>query len=360
MTIKKGLKICLRIIRGDRDLKSLIMQSSSIANKAVLTLNKKLKILFTNNPPLIKYGIKSGFDNLHHETYVMTDDFQLWDKPKEQQVALLKHIVEEFKPDIIFSECFSNFAEGIFEYTKEKGIFHAFWSIEDTPFEHWIGDYWSDYADYIFTTTAECLPNYWNKGKKAELMLFGCNPKFQKYIKCDITHDVVLVANNYERRSKQTKDFVIPLVDAGYDISIYGNEWWIDSDREVNLCKSPGTYKGYKAYEDLSSLYSSSKVVIGQNLDDKSITQTSMRPYEVLGIGGGLLVSPWTPAQEHLFHDHIYSPKNTDEMILMVNEVLSMTEKQIRQKARRAQKFIYNYHNYDLRAQQVVKAYYSS
>ena len=322
----------------------------------VLRLTDKLRILFTNDAPLIVYGIKSGFDNLCHHTKVMTGQYRLWDKSKDQQDVLFEEIIEEFKPDLVFSECFANFSEGIFEITKEKGIFHAFFSIEDTPFDHWIGDHWSDFADYIFTTTAECLPNYWNKGKNAELMLFGCNPNFHQYLPSSTIHDVVLVANNYERRKKQTSDFIIPLLD-NFSVSIYGNEWWMDETREINLNKYPNVYKGYCSYEDLPLLYSSSKVVLGQNLDDNSVTQTSMRPYEVLGIGGGLLVSPWTPAQEYLFHDHAYLPKSTEEMYSMVNEVLSMSDSQRMAKSKAAQEFVYKYHSYDKRAQQVIEAY---
>lgn len=294
-----------------------------------------LKVLFTNNSSLIKYGIASGFKNLGHEVHIMDGKYQLWDKDKETQVELFKKYIENNHVDIVFSECFANFAEGIFEHTKEKGIFHAFFSIEDTPFDHWIGDYWSDYADYIFTTTAECLPNYWNKGKQAELMLFGCNPEFHKRIDSGIQRDIVLIANNYERRFEQTRKFIMPVVEHGYDVSIFGNEWWMDSNRVVNLQSHPSTYKGYGAYEDLPYLYSSSKIILGQNLDDKSITQTSMRPTESLGIGGGILISPFTPAQQYLFHDHVYLPRNTDEMLLMVNEVLSMTDIQREQKAKK-------------------------
>lgn len=321
-------------------------------------LHLKLKILFTNNSPLIKYGVVSGFRNLGHEVFIMDGSYQIWDKDKDIQVSLFAEVVEDFKPQIVFSECFANFAEGIFEYTKEKGIFHAFFSIEDTPHDHWIGDHWSDYADYIFTTTAECLPNYWNKGKQAELMLFGCNPDFHKNVNASIERDIVLMANNYERRLEQTKRFIMPVVEHGYDISVYGNEWWMDSNRKVNLSNHPAVYKGYGAYEDLPYLYSSSKVIIGQNLDDKSITQTSMRPYEALAIGGGILVSPWTPAQEYLFHDHLYLPKSTDEILLMVDEVLNMKDKHRTWKAKRAQQFVYKYHNYNLRAQQVINAYH--
>ncbi|MDY8021267.1 CgeB family protein [Paenibacillus polymyxa] len=321
-------------------------------------MDKKLKILFTNNSSLIKYGLAQGFKNMGHEVFVMDGHYQLWDKPKDIQVKLFKQAVEEFRVDLVFSECFANFSEGIFEFTKEQGIFHAFWSIEDTPFDHWIGDYWSDYADHIFTTTAECLPNYWNKGKKAELMLFGCNPSFHKTVFTEISYDISLVANNYERRSKQTKDFIMPLIEQGFDMSVYGNDWWMDRNREINLVSHPHVYKGYKAYEDLPLLYSSSKIVIGQNLDDHSITQTSMRPFEAVAIGGGIFVSPWTKAQEYLFHDLVYLPKTTDEMIQMVNEVLNMTDRQRKIKAKKAQRFVYKYHNYDIRASQVIDAYF--
>jgi len=318
----------------------------------------KLRILCTNNSQLIKQGIASGFGNHGHEVFIMEGPYQLWDKPKEIQVELFKEFIESHSIDMVFSECFANFAEDIFEYTKAKGIFHAYWAIEDTPHDHWIGDHWSNYADYIFTTTAECLPNYWNKGKPAELMLFGCNPTFHKQVTTEIHRDIVLIANNYERRANQTKNYILPVVEHGFDVSIYGNEWWMDSDRETNLLKHSEVYKGYGAYEDLPYLYSSSNIILGQNLDDQSITQTSMRPFEALAVGGGILVSPYTPAQEYLFHEHIYLPRNTDEILLMVQEVLNMTDRQRRIKAKKAQKFVYKYHNYDLRAEQVINAYH--
>lgn len=320
-------------------------------------MNKKLKILFTNNAPLIKYGIASGFEKLGHEIFVMDGEYTLWDKPKKQQLKLFKLAIREFKPDICFSECFTEFSEDIFIYTKQMGIAHFFWSIEDTPHEHWIGDYWSDYADYIFTTTAECLPNYWSKNKSAELMLFACNPEYHRKIETDVVHDIMLVANNYDRREQQTKEFIIPLIEENYDLSVFGNHWWLDENRNVNLCRYPHIYKGYCSYENLPSLYSSTKIVMGQNLDGHSVTQTSMRMFEVLGIGGGILISPYTLAQQYLFHDHVYLPRNKDELFLMVDEVLSMTDSQRKEKAKSAQDYVYKYHNYTLRAQQVINAY---
>ncbi|RXZ78200.1 hypothetical protein EBB07_29540 [Paenibacillaceae bacterium] len=320
---------------------------------------KPLNILFTNTCPLIKYGMKSGFDNLGHRTYIMDDHYRLWDKDKEIQNELFKQAIEEYSIDIVFTEPYANMSEGIFKCTREKGIFHVFWSIEDTPHDHWIGDYWSDFADYIFTTTAECLPNYWSKGKKADLLLFACNPDYHmKTASIDsYRFDLIVVGNNYERRESKVKSFLQPLINNNINMKVYGNEWWIDETRSFNLLKRPHIYGGYLAYEDMPAAYSSSKIAFGLNLDGDSYTQTSMRMYEILGCGGALMLSYHTKAQELLFHDLVYLPKTPDEALLMTKEILSMTVKQRAAKANKAQKFVYKYHNYTNRASQVIDAY---
>lgn len=323
-------------------------------------MNKKLRVLCTNNAPIIKFGIASGFKNLGHEVFIMDEKYQLWDKSKDEQLSLFKSAIDEYKVDIVFSECFANFSEEIFLYTKQMGIAHFFYSIEDTPHDHWIGDYWSNYADYIFTTTAECLPNYWSIGKPAELMLFGCNPDFHRNTSHNnsLATDIVLVANNYSSRSYQVTDYLIPLIEQGHDLKVYGNEWWVDGSNSIDLRNYKDNYRGYFAYEDLPALYSSSKIALGFNCNGDSVTQTSMRMFEVLSIGGALLLSPYTKAQEFLFHDMVYLPRNTDEMILMANEILKMTDKQRKQKAKIAQDYVHKYHNYNLRAQQVINAFF--
>lgn len=298
----------------------------------------------------------AGFEALGHETYLMEGENRIWHLSKKEQSIKFKQVVDEVKPDIVFSETFPEFSEEIFLHTREKGIFHAYWAIEDTPHDHWLGDYWSDYADYIFTTTAECLPNYWNKGKKADILLFACNPEFHKKVDKDDKYvaDISLIGNNYPKRAFQITDFLFPLLDKKYDVNVYGNEWWMHEDYESNLLNYSETYRGYLAYEDMPTVYSSSKIAFGLNLDGDSVTQTSMRMTEILGCGGALMVSPYTKAQEYLFHDHVYLPKNKDELFLMVDEILSMSDKHRNEKAKQAQEYVYKYHNYKLRAQQVI------
>lgn len=325
-----------------------------------------MKILFTNNSPLIKYGIKWGFDQLGHKTFVMDGEFQLWGNDKETQNKFLIKAIEHFKPDIVFSECFAGFSEGLFHITKQKSIPHLYWAIEDvwTPSHpnkgetNWIGDYWSDYADIVFTTTIERLDYYKEKGKKSDVLLFGCNPDFHKLVPSEerFISDISLVGTNYSSRYDKTREFVLPLVKNNYDVKVYGNEWWILPDMSVNLIGYEHVYQGALPYEWMPIVYSSSKVILGMNCNDGSQTQTSMRPYEALGCGHGILVAHYTPAMELLFGGFCYLPKNTQEIFDMVNEVLSMSDEQREFFALKAQQFVYENHNYILRAQQVLES----
>lgn len=325
-------------------------------------MHKKLNILLTNEAPLIIYGIKSGFDNLGHNTFVMSGENRLWGKSKEIQIEIFKNYIDNNHIDLIFSECFSDFSEEIFKYSKLKNIPHFFWSIEDTPNVHWIGDYWSKFADHVFTTTAECLMNYWNNGIGADLLPFGVNKDYHKPYSSysQYTNDIVLVGQNYDRREDKSIQYYYPIIKQGYDFKIYGNDMWIDEKRKCNLNWTIETYKGMIAYEDLGKLYASSKVILGAQCDDQSYTQLSMRNFEVLGWAGNsaIMISPYSKAQEFLFGEHIYLPKTPKQMIDMIDEVLSMSDKQRIKKAKEAQNFVYKYHNYDIRAKKVLDVYY--
>lgn len=327
-------------------------------------MNKKLKIAFTNTSALIKYGIASGFEKLGHEIIIMDNEYRMWDKPKEQQAYLIEKFQKEYQPDLYFSECFADYAEENFLVTRMNDVPHFFWSIEDTPDEHWIGDHWSRYADHIFTTTAECLPNYWNNyGKNsADLLPFGVNVDYHKPTKesKEYFHDIVLVGTNYSRREDKAIEYYYPVIKNQYDFKIYGNSEWMNTERKCNLNWTPETYQGLISYEKLNELYSSCKIVLGAQCDDTSYTQMSMRNFEVLGWAGNsaLMVSPYSKSQEFIFGQHIYLPKNGQEMLDMIDEILNMEDKHRISLSKEAQKFVYKYHNYEIRAKKVIDVYY--
>ena len=79
-----------------------------------------MRILFLSDMPLIKYGVKSGFDQLGYETDFMYEEFRMWDKNADKQVELLKKKIEEFHPTVIFTEGFANInIFGIYDLCKK-------------------------------------------------------------------------------------------------------------------------------------------------------------------------------------------------------------------------------------------------
>ena len=149
--------------------------------------------------------------------------------------------------------------------------------------------------------------------------------------------------------------FLQPLLEKDYNLAVFGNDWWIDSNREFNIYKYKDKYKDYIGYENLPLLYSSVPVALGVNCSDSSMSQVSMRPFEYGGMAyNSCLVSFYTKAQERWFGDLIYLPKNTQETIDMINEVLNMTDEQRIEKSNKLREFCYKYHNYKDRAKIVI------
>ncbi len=321
-----------------------------------------MKVLFTNDPPLIKYGIAEGFKQIGHEVKVMQGDSErLWGQPIPEQIKRFRKGIQEFKPDFIFTEGHPGFdSKSICETAVRCGIPHLYWAIEDPVCTDLTIQTYVPYVDYIFTTTIEKIPVYKALGKKAELLLFGCNPQFHRFTGVDLKccYDIVLVANNYSSRYEEVKWFLMPLVEKGFNIKVWGI-WWDDAARPVNLLKFPEIYGNVLPYEDLPKVYSSAKIILGVNCDDTSMTQTSMRPYEALACGGGLYLGHYTKAQENLFGELIFQTHNTQETVTAVNRILNLTESERKGIAQKAQDEVYQKHSYAIRAEQIIRAFQS-
>lgn len=319
-----------------------------------------MKVLFTNEAPVIVYGLAQGFLQEGHQVWIMQGADRLWDCPEPEQASRLARAIAGFKPDFVFTEGYPGFSpEVICEVCRVHGVPHLYWAIED-PLGDRISRRFAPLCDYIFTTAVECLPGYTSMGKKAEVLLFGCNPLFHRYtgVSPEYAYDIVLVASNYPVRYKEAQWFVMPLVKAHYNIKIWGL-WWDNPELPVNLCQFPGVYGGLLPYELLPRVYSSARIILGMNCDDSSITQTSMRPYEALACGGGLYLGHYTRAQEAIFGDLIFQARNTTETLALVDHILQMPEAERRTHAKRAQQEVYARHSYRLRARQIVEAFRS-
>lgn len=315
-----------------------------------------MKILFTGEAPLIKYGLLSGFQDLGHNTTFLHGKYRLFDKPAREQEALLEEAVVEFKPQVAISEGVSGVDIKIAAKVFQKyGVFHIYWAIEDPPHFNSLSLPRARLCDFTFTTAVECVPKYTAEGVKADLLLFGCNPQYHKQVRPDpkFSHDIVLVASNYDCRYDEAGFLVRSLVDRNYDIKVWGL-WWDDPRRRINLLDHPEKYGGLLAYEMLPTVYSSAKIVLGLHCDDTSKTQTSMRTFEVLGCGAFYLTQ-YTPAHEALFKfgKHLVWAKSPEETVSLVDYYLHNDEERNRI-ARRGQEKVYREHTYTQRARFVI------
>ncbi|HYH03386.1 MAG TPA: glycosyltransferase [Bacillota bacterium] len=318
-----------------------------------------MRVLFTNDAPLIKYGLAAGFQQIACDVKIMSGPDQLWGQTATEQEQRLTRVIGDFKPDFIFTEGHPRIEPQVVEeVAKRLSVPHLYWAIEDPVCTDLTLMTYAQGADFIFTTTVECISRYTTLRKKAEVLLFGCNPQFHRNtgIREEYRHDLVLVASNYSSRYTEAQWLVMPLVEAGFDIKIWGI-WWDDSARPVNLLRYPQVYGGILPYEELPAVYSSAKIILGMNCDDTSQTQTSMRPYEVLGCGGGVYLGHYTKAQERIFKDTIFQARNTTETIAKVSRILRMAASERREWARRGQQLVYEQHTYKQRALQILKAF---
>lgn len=310
-----------------------------------------MKVLFTNNPPLIKYGLAEGFRSLGHETKVVG----LWQITENQQKTFLQQVIEEFQPDFVLTE---GHAVGVklsvlFEVLKDMQVPLVYWATEDPVLYTSFSRIYASQALLTLTTTAECVPGYLSQGFRADTLLFGCNPDFHRQVEPaeEYCHDIVLVASNYNCRYHQIFAMVHPLVEHGFDIKVWG-PWWDDEKRPTRL---PDHVIGeLLPYELLPRVYSSSKIVLGVHAVETSRTQTSMRTYEALGCGAFYLTY-YTPAHAHLFEPgrHLVCSSSAEETVRLVTSYLADNEAR-RRIARQGQQLVYERDTYTIRAKKVI------
>lgn len=313
-----------------------------------------MRVLFTNNAPVTRWGIARGLARVGCETKVLG----LWQIPYEDQERYLVSVVEDFRPDVIFSEGDppNHNKPAVYEVCRRFGLPHVYWAVQDPLWHKEISVYCASHSDLVFTTAIELVPVYRKMGKPAELLLFACNPEVHHRTPPNdaLRHEVVFVGNNYAERAEAERRMIQPLIAGGRDLRVWG-QWWDDRSKPFHI---PSAYcDGYLGYTEAAEVYSSSAVVLGLHLDDTSKTQTSIRTFEVLGCGGFYLTQ-YTPAHEHLFKNgvHLVWSKSAEETLELVNYYLKNPAARERISTA-GQAEVYAKHTITHRAFQVVEAF---
>ncbi len=311
-----------------------------------------MHILFTNDSPLIKYGLAQGIVDVGHEATFLG----LWRYPADQQFDVLRRVIERVRPDALLTEGFPGLNWQAIQLARETAhVPHIYWAIED-PVQHEESLEIASFSDYTFTTTAECLPSYAERGLRASLLLFACNPHLHRHVAADGAriHDIVLVATNYRQRAAQVRALLLPLIEDGYDVMVWGHGW---TDPQAPITLRAEQYGGaILPYEDLAAVYSAARIVLGLHLVEDSRTQTSMRTYEALGCGACYLTYD-TLAHRSLFEPgrHLLCSGSPAETRQIVAEYLTDRAKR-NAVAVAGQQLVYAQHTYAQRAGTVIAA----
>ncbi len=307
-----------------------------------------MRFFFPNTAPLIKYGIGQAFRDRGHEVLfcnVLLDN--------DWQSKLLN-----FKPDYVFTDGGWGITTHLFPLLHNLGIPHIYWAIEDPPFFEQLSLPIARRSHYVFTTSIETIGAYAQMGIQAHLLPFGFHPGY--YFKGRpnrprYPYDIVFIGNNYDfsrERIEAAQNVLQPLMEGGYNIKIFGNEWWLDKSRPFSI--DPQFYGGYMPSEELNDVCATVPIIIGLHSVMNSRTMLSMRTFEVLGCGGFHLTS-WTPAVQNYFsnHTHLVWSRSRKDTIELVNYYLRHPEKR-EDIALRGRREVHARHTYYQRVESIL------
>jgi len=320
---------------------------------------RKLRFLFTDTNPMITYGLGRTLAEMGEEVKII-DAGALY----RQDPALLDQAIATFSPDFVCSQGgWGGLGNMIFPILAQRGIPHVFWASEDPIFISDLSLPMALKSRFVFTTAEECIPQYQARGIKAHLMMFACTPSFHHQVEPDprFHHDLIFIGNNYSQfpvRLRGMQTILKPIIDHGFDLKIYGLDWWLNRDSAFYI--EPALYGGGLSNEEMRQAYSSAKIVLGLHSVDTSSTMMSMRTFEVLGCGAFYLTQ-WTPAIERHFrnHEHLVWSKSAAETLDLVNHYLANPEERLRI-ARNGQAEVYAKHTYHHRTQEFLRVIRSS
>jgi len=275
---------------------------------------KKICSLVTS--PLMTSQLLPCFKNLGYETsYFPCRSWMIMSK--DEGLKWLEHDLKNSKCDLlIFGGNFPPYFLEIANLCKKYKCKYLYWAIEDPVcFEHTLK--MAKTADFVFTTTIECIQKYKTHKIDAELLLFACTPEYHKpgkFVK-EYEYDCVLQASYYTWKPRLEGYNIIldPALKLTNSISVWG-AGWADGNGKIRLGKHFDKYKGYFGNNLLGDLCESSKIILGVQCDNTSISQISMRPFEVLACGGFHLTQ-WTKAKIGLYADgqHLLTSKSKEE-----------------------------------------------
>ena len=246
-----------------------------------------MRILCANKQVDCDEGLYWGLRQLGYEVKVC----ELWWLPREKAAYTWQQAWIEFRPDLVFVSGYwlgRLNPDDLGPPRQWKSVPLVYWAYDDPIFTNLLSLPIIPKAALILTPAEECLRIYKRHGVRAGVLVFGCSPELQRRVRPVERHQFVLVAHNYSTgwtspfRLRSMKSILLPLVEAGYDLKVWGG-WWTDEKALYRL--PPQICAGNLAHDRLAEIYAGASIVLGLQFHSLSRTQTSSRVFETLACG---------------------------------------------------------------------------
>jgi spore maturation protein CgeB len=286
-----------------------------------------MNVLFLDVEPLYADLLPAGLRQIGCTVRTVTE---VLDGQLDRELA-------EFRPDFVLTMGWSTFPiperlKIVREALDRHEIPLIYWATEDpcwhvqwsVPYVHMLQ------PDLVVTICAEYVRRYRAMGLRAACLPFGYNHELYRPVapRAEYECDIAVVANFYTNqfdkmnRKRSLHALVGPLLERGYDMKIWGNNWHLAP--QFGLPVGNGVWRHYLDHRRAPAVYNSAKIVIGLQNEFDYRTNITMRTCEVLGSEGFLLTSR-TAAVERMFEHgkHLVMSRSPEETVELVDFYLA-------------------------------------
>lgn len=285
-----------------------------------------MNVLFVENHPIYDDLLPAGLRQIGCNVKILTE---VWG-------GQFARALEEFQPDFVLMMGWSQFPtferlRVIREGCDLHRVPFVYWATEDPCWhEHWsVPVVQATRPDLVGTICAEYVPLYEAMGIRAVCLPFGYNPERYHPVppRPEYACDIALVANFYAadydqlNRKRSLQALLIPLLERGYDLKIWGVNWGMAPYFGIPLRDE--VWQLYLSHHDAAAVYNSAKIVLGVQNEFDFATNITMRTCEVMGSGGFLLASR-TKAIASMFQHrrHLVMSGSPEETLSLVDYYL--------------------------------------
>jgi hypothetical protein len=217
----------------------------------------------------------------------------------------------------------------IFEYCKEKDIPTVFWSKEDPP--HFdIYKEFAKYADYVFTTAEECIPDYkiYTRNKNIFLSQYGINPLIHNPVGFRVKNDksfdslnrVPFAGSWYECHPERVKDQSLlfdGVIESDKKLTIIDRNYFINA-KNITY---PRKYLKYTIpaieYSKLQKFHKLFDWALNLNIVKNSETMCAARVFELQALGVTMISNPSICVNKNF--PNIFTVNSSEEVTNILN-----------------------------------------